>query len=314
MPRIHLGINTCFAVKRWSEPDDWMRIISQDLHLCVAQVSTDLLPMSSSNNAAIDYVDEVRRAANSEGVQIHSFFTGLSAYSSNLLLAESARDRAAAYYWYQNVIELASKAGAQGAGGHIGAFTIRAHDDEVLRRTMLSGEIEAMKGLAQYAASVGLDHLQFENMAVRREPGHSLDEAAWFEAQLSGSAVPWVLCLDVGHPVALAKNGTPDVLDPWLNYEWRNTPVIQLQQSSFGADQHGPFTPGTNQLGNVDRDRILTHLESWNTDDIYLFFEIIPTHEADDQMVIEELFASVEYWRTGIAQRDFSAPNERTQQ
>ena len=27
MSRLHLGINTCFAVKRWPEPQQWVRII-----------------------------------------------------------------------------------------------------------------------------------------------------------------------------------------------------------------------------------------------------------------------------------------------
>jgi hypothetical protein len=301
MTKFHLGVNACFAVKRWPEPDDWMRMISQDLHLAAIQVSTDLLPMPSNNGAVQGYVDEVRSAADSRGVQIHSFFTGLGAYSSNLLLAESDRDRKAAYHWYQNLIELAARSGARGAGGHIGAFSVRAYGDEALRQKLLSVEIEAMKELAYMAASAGLDHLLFENLAVRREPGHSVEEAAWFEEQLSSCAVPWVLCLDLGHPVALAESDAPNVLDPWFNHEWKNTPVIQLQQTTFGSDQHGPFTPHTNQFGAVDRERVLTHLESWKTEDIYLFLEIIPSHESNDQLVVDELIASVEYWREGIA-------------
>lgn len=305
MPKVHLGINACFAVKRWPEPEDWIRMVSEDLHLEVAQVSADLLPLSLGGNAAADYANEVRRSAESKGVQIHSMFTGLGAYASNLLLAESERDRLAAYAWYQDVIRLAARSGARGAGGHIGAFSVRAFGDEALRQKLLSSEIEAMKRLAEFAASVGLDHLQFENLAVAREPGHSLDEAMWFEEQLSACDIPWVLCLDLGHPVALAQNDAPDVLDPWLENKWRNTPVIQLQQSSFGSDQHDPFTPRTNQSGGVDRDRVLTFLESWTADDIYLFLEFIPHHEGDDDLVVEELTASVEFWREGIARHRF---------
>jgi len=282
-----------------------MRLISEDLHLGVAQVSADLLPLSLGSYAAEDYADEVKRVAESKGVQIHSMFTGLGAYASNLLLAESERGRSAAYTWYRDLISLAARSGARGAGGHIGAFSVRAFGDEALRQELLSGEIEAMKRLAEFASSVGLDHLQFENLAVAREPGHSLDEAIWFEEQLSACDIPWVLCLDLGHPVALAQNDAPDVLDSWLERKWRNTPVIQLQQTSFGSDQHGPFTPRTNQAGGVDRDRVLTYLESWTSDDIYLFLEFIPHHEGDDDLVVEELAASVEFWRDGIAQHRF---------
>jgi hypothetical protein len=271
MPKVHLGINTSFAVKRWPEPEDWMRMISEDLHLGVAQVSADLLPLSLGSTTAADYADDVRRAAESKDVQIHSMFTGLGAYASNLLLAESERDRSAAYTWYQDVIRLAARSGARGAGGHIGAFSVRAFGDEALRQKLLSSEIEAMKRLAEFASGVGLDHLQFENLAVAREPGHSLDEAIWFEEQLSACDIPWVL----------------------------------FQQTSFGSDQHGPFTARTNQSGGVDRDRVLTYLESWTADDVYLFLEFIPHHEGDDDLVVEELTASVEFWRDGIARHRF---------
>jgi hypothetical protein len=280
-------------------------MICEDLHLRVAQVSTDLLPLSLGSTAAAEYADEVRTVAESKGVQIHSMFTGLGAYSSNLLLSESERDRSAAYAWYQDMIRLAASSGGRGAGGHIGAFSVRAFGDEALRQKLLSGEIEAMKRLAEFASSVGLDHLQFENLAVAREPGHSLDEALWFEEQLSACDIPWVLCLDLGHPVALAQSDAPDVLDSWLETKWQNTPVIQLQQSSFGSDQHGPFTARTNQSGGVDCDRVLTYLESWTADDIFLFLEIIPHHEGDDELVVDELTASVEFWRDGISRHRF---------
>src|SRR5258706_18230 len=31
MARLHLGINTCFAVKRWPEPEQWLDIVREEL-------------------------------------------------------------------------------------------------------------------------------------------------------------------------------------------------------------------------------------------------------------------------------------------
>ncbi len=41
-----------------------------------------------------------------------------------------------------------------------------------------------MRELAETAADAGLDHLQFENLAVASEYGHSIDEAHAIETEL----------------------------------------------------------------------------------------------------------------------------------
>lgn len=40
--RLELGINNCFAVKRWPQPEEWSEIISRDLGLGIVQHSLDL--------------------------------------------------------------------------------------------------------------------------------------------------------------------------------------------------------------------------------------------------------------------------------
>ena len=37
--RARLGINTCFAVKRWPRPGDWARIVRDELGLEVVELS-----------------------------------------------------------------------------------------------------------------------------------------------------------------------------------------------------------------------------------------------------------------------------------
>ncbi|HCJ35672.1 MAG TPA: xylose isomerase, partial [Ktedonobacter sp.] len=39
MARLHLGINTCFAVKRWPEPQQWLSIVKEELGLDCCQFS-----------------------------------------------------------------------------------------------------------------------------------------------------------------------------------------------------------------------------------------------------------------------------------
>ena len=306
MPRIHLGMNTCFAVKRWPEQEDWLDVVASDLGLSTVQISLDLLPQTFDFGVARRYVERMRDLATSRGVTIHSLFTGLGAYSSNLLLSESRELRDAAFNWYRAVIDLTALAGAQGAGGHVGALSVSAAANGEARQALIDAQRSAMWKLSEHAAAAGLGHLQFENLAVAREIGHTIEEAHALEDSLAGSPVPWVLCLDVGHPPALGTDFRDSSPEQWLNEAWRSTPVIQLQQSGSGADRHGPFTALGNETGRVDRNSVLDCIRHWNADDVYLFFEIIHPHEADDALVLRELKESVEFWRSGLAEHSDS--------
>ena len=89
MTQFSLGINNCFAVKRWPEPDAWARLIANELGLGIVQHSFDLSELNvSDEDQAID-VAEINAACAAHGLVMDSTFTGLGAYSSNLLLAPS---------------------------------------------------------------------------------------------------------------------------------------------------------------------------------------------------------------------------------
>src|SRR5579883_3530599 len=95
MSQLHLGINVCFAVKRWPEPDQWVRIVKDELGLDCCQFSFDLLDPLLDEAAVLAYADEVRACAASHNLLVHSAFTGLAAYSWSQLLhpQESVRAR-----------------------------------------------------------------------------------------------------------------------------------------------------------------------------------------------------------------------------
>jgi hypothetical protein len=304
MPELLLGINNCFAVKRWPAPADWSAVTVDALGLTTCQLSLDLLPTSLDSAAAAEYMHEARAETTARGLDIHSTFTGLAAYASNLLLSDSTYARDAAEKWYCDMIDLTVIAGARGFGGHIGALSVPASRDPAAAKTLLADMMTRMHRIATYAKNAGLQFLLFENLAVAREYGHTIEEAQALEVTLAGSAVPWILCLDLGHPAALCTDSSSDDPVAWLKTAWTNTPVLQLQQSSRGSDNHGPFTAHTNEFGLVLRDQVLPALAQWNCDTIAMYLEVIPAHEADDDRVLQDIKESVTYWREGITVLD----------
>ncbi|MGV2982150.1 sugar phosphate isomerase/epimerase family protein [Microbacterium sp. AGC85] len=301
-PQITLGINTCFAVKRWSRPEQWARIVSDELGLSDVQFSMDLFPPSASESAVETHADEVREVAEAHGIRVRSVFTGLAAYASNLLLADTPSERAAAEGWYRRMIDLTARIGADGVGGHIGAFTVASFRDATRRDGLRSELIEHLTRISDHASDAGLQYLLFENLALAREPGYSISESHELEAALSDCVTPWRLCLDLGHPAAL-HTGTPsDEPIAWLNEGWQNAPIIQLQQSPRGGDHHAAFTAANNATGLVHRDEVIPALLTWDAPEIEVHLEVIPAHEADDDQVIADLVESVRYWQDGIEQ------------
>jgi D-erythrulose 1-phosphate 3-epimerase len=299
MPRMHLGINTCFAVKRWPEPECWMAIVKEELGLSCCQFSLDLVDPMLDEAATGAYADSVRRCAAANGVFLHSTFTGLAAYSWSQLLHPNESMRVAAMRWYERAIDFTARLGALGTGGHLGALSVQDAANEERKQALIQEMKERLESLSRYAAQRGLQFLLFENMAVTREWGHSIEEAQAL-AGLVTEGVPLILCLDVGHPCALHTGTASDDYLAWLTQPWPpspHTPVIHLQQTDRTGDHHWPFTTEYNGKGIVQAESILNAIRKWpDGKDVYLFLEPIHPFESNDASVLHDLQESVQHW------------------
>lgn len=301
MAKVHLGINSCFAVKRWPEPEQWLAFVKKELGLDCCQFSLDLVDPLLDEAAIIPYAGAVREYAQANGILLHSTFTGLAAYSWSQLLHPNEGMRGAAMRWYERAIDFTARLGALGTGGHIGAVSVQDAASEQRRKALIQELQERLASLSLYAAQKGLQFLLFENMAVAREYGHRIEEAQALTQLHVEGGVPIVLCLDVGHPCAL-HTGTPsDDYLAWLAQPWPHTPVVHLQQTDRTGDHHWPFTQEYNEKGLVRAERVLQALQQWPAAaDVYLFLEPIHPFEADDGSVAEDLRTSVRYWKEAM--------------
>jgi sugar phosphate isomerase/epimerase len=300
---VHLGINTCFAVKRWPEPEEWIGIVTQDFGLDCCQFSLDLVDPLLDTAATGAYAERARELAARHDLGIHSSFTGLAAYSWSGLLHPDPALREAAMRWYERAIDFTARLGAKGTGGHIGALSVRDAQDAARAHLLLDELRDRLRTLSRYASGQGLEFLMFENMAVPREYGHSIAEAAALAGIQADGGVPIVLCLDLGHPCALHTGTESDDYLAWLRSPWPHTPVIHLQQSDRTGDHHWPFTPEFNRIGLVRADEVIDALRSWpQAAEAYLFLEVIHPFEAEDARVLDDLRQSVAYWREALAQ------------
>ena len=293
--KIRLGIDTCFAVKRWPLADDWIPIVRDRLGLDLVQHSFDLVLAGSTAADA----QALARATTAAGLELHSTFTGLAGYSDNLLLGPAPAGRLAARAWYRWAIDWTAAAGAIACGGHVGAFSVPDWRDPARRAARWADLQSSLHDLSEVASTAGLSYLMVENLAAAREPSTM---AMIRELLTEGDEqhVPIRLCLDVGHMCVPGTDG-PD-RDPyaWLRELGRAAPVIQLQQSDAVGDHHWPFTAERNAVGRIDADRVLAALGEGDVDETALILEVIPAFEQDDDAVLDDLVTSVDHWRDAL--------------
>jgi sugar phosphate isomerase/epimerase len=300
--RLRLGINTCFAVKRWPRPADWAPIVGDRLGLRLVQHSFDLVDTAGSADVIAAEADDLRSTTSAAGLELHSTFTGLAAYSTNLLLHPLRASREAALAWFSVAIAFTSRAGGVATGGHVGAFSVPDWRDPAERATRWADLRVSLRSLAAQGRAAGLDYLMVENLAAAREPSTM---AMVRELLTDGDPghVPVRLCLDVGHMCVPGASG-PD-RDPyaWLREIGSGAPVIQLQQSDAEGDHHWPFTPRFEAIGRIRADRVIDALGEGGATESALILEVIPSFEQDDDSVLDDLAVSVDYWREALARR-----------
>ena len=164
--RARLGINTCFAVKRWPRPDDWARIVRDELGLEIVELSLDLIEDIGAPPGRGRAAGQVRSALDRYGLRAETVFTGLAAYSLNLLMHPDEERRRAATDWYLSVVDLAARLGARGAGGHVGAMSVPDWADEARRAERWAGLQRSLAEIAAAARSAGLEYLLVETSPV----------------------------------------------------------------------------------------------------------------------------------------------------
>ena len=300
--RARLGINTCFAAKRWPRPEDWAQKVRYEIGVDIVELSLDLTPDIGTPAQRARTADQILGALTRYGLRAETTFTGLSAYCDNLLMHPDADRRRAALDWYLAVVDLTARLGARGTGGHVGAMSVPDWSEPGRRSERWSGLRADLAAITGRAREAGLDYVLVENLASIREPS----TMAGVESLLTGgdaAHVPIRLCLDVGHQCVPGTTGADRDPYAWLERFGSRLTEVQLQQSDSLADHHWPFTAEHNRAGRIDPGRVLDTLADSGADDVLLILEVIPAFEQDDDQVIRDLRESVAHWAAAMSER-----------
>lgn len=302
---VRLGVNTRFAAKRWPRPEDWAQIVRDQLDITLVQHCLDLVEPPLGTGSIVGPASAVRKAVANHGLELHSTISGQAVSSANLLLHPDPDARSAARIFYHRAIAFSARIGALATGGHVGAFAMADWTDPERRRRRWSELRAALANLALDARRAGLEAFLVENRAAAREPS-SMAMLRELIDDGSPDRAPIRLSLDLGHMCVAGAVGDEREPYVWLRSFATKAPVVQLQQSDVGHDRHWPFTPEYNAVGRIKADWVIDALADGGAEHAVFMLEVIPPFEEDDQAVLDDLRASVDYWREALARRGLS--------
>jgi D-erythrulose 1-phosphate 3-epimerase len=296
-----LGINTGFAVNRYAEPEEWIRIVGEELELKVVQFTADMLNVDLPANVIANQVDRIQKACELYDIEISSTFTG--AFTRVNHLAHPDQEiRQHWINWFKRFVDLSADLGCESMGSHFGIFTHRDNNNPKERDKRRQQNIEGWHEIAFYAKEKGLKFLSWEPMSISREQGEIISEAHKLQNDVNtNSPLPFKICLDVDHGDISSSN--PRDTDPysWLQEFAIDSPLIHLKQSHVNKSGHWPFTAEHNEVGRIQPEKVIKTLMDKSIENVDLILELsFREREPSDSSVIDVLKESVNFWRSSI--------------
>jgi sugar phosphate isomerase/epimerase len=304
-----LGISTNFAIKRWSNPEDWIQIVKEELDLDMIQYSFDQFDPRGYPESLAKYTDRVRNTCARHGVSIHSTFTGLSIYPHNLMMHPLEEGRRDGTDWFEKAFAMTKALGADAIGGPYGGMDLPTYQSVASREEMKGLADQLFVDLLELAPRYGIKTFYWEQTPIMREGpvdmSGTLAHLERINAMRRPGSAAFALCLDVGHAISPdAPNPEDKDLYQWLERLAPYAPIIHLQQTDGRYDRHWPFTGEYNAKGIVEADRVLSAIRRSGASENILLIEVGHAFEEMDSTVLGDLKETVAYWKDALA-RDY---------
>jgi len=291
---LKLGINLGFAINKYIEPEEWTRIVGEELNLRHVQFVADLLNPFLPKHYIEEQIERIRNNIEKYRISVDSVFTS-SFTRVNHLMHPDKDARKIWLQWFKDLLGIASLLGAKTGGSHFGILTFASYNDPKKRKMLIEEGVKGWQELSFHAKELGFESLIFEPMSVPREMANTVEETLELMDRVNENCgVPMRICLDVGHAPH------PEQRDPypWIERLGAYSPIIHLQQTVLHKSNHWPFIPEYNDQGIIHPEKVLTALEKSGCKEALLMFEISHREHFDtDFRIIEDLKASVDYWR-----------------
>ena len=198
-PRIYLAINNCFASKRWTIPETWMKIASDcGFSYVESSADTECDMLYSEKGYLADWVNNVKKGCEKYNTHISCVYTGHGTYSTlGLTHTDSrCRDYLLKEWMYPHIDNACI------IGSCVG-FYCHAFDDSILQDSLQYKEylkilFTQLKNIAVYAASKNVI-TALEQMYSPQQYPWRISDAISVIREISRCGTPMYITIDTGH-------------------------------------------------------------------------------------------------------------------
>lgn len=200
-PIIYLGIDNCFASKRWVRPEDWARVI-RDLGLRYVEASADTEcdPLYMGPDFTRDWIEATKDACAKQGIEVKNVYSGHGTYATCGMTHYDERvTKRFLDQWMKAQTDTAAALGA-GFGFFAHGFEEPLLQDEALYVRKLNELYDTLSELSAYAREKGVDYIGIEQMySPHQPPWRIADAEALMREVYKRSGAPFYITADLGH-------------------------------------------------------------------------------------------------------------------
>jgi len=299
--KFYLGVDNCFARKRWPRNEVWADIVANRFKVKYLEYNGDQLdPLCYPPHAIPRLAEEVKTATTDRGIEIYDYYTGIITHNLNLLSHPDDDVREYGFKWCADSCKIAKMMGARCVGGHYDTITETDAADPKSYAACIDRLVKSMQRLSRVAKEEGLPFIMLEQMYTPLEAPYTIKQTReMYEAINADAAVPVYITVDVVHMCCQTFEHNAKDTDPyeWLREFGAISPVIHLQQVDGKGSPHWPFTKECNAKGIIDAKKVIEALEASGSKENYLILEIFHSLTAPGEKVLSDHEESVDYWR-----------------
>jgi D-erythrulose 1-phosphate 3-epimerase len=200
-PKIFLAMDNSFATKRWTEPDEWARVIRDLGVTCVeASADTEADPFYCGEEYLARWVDKVLAAREKYGVRVANCYTGYSTYRSLGLGHPDAVIRKRVMDGWLKVMARTMARLKAGLGFYIHAFEEAALQDPARYAVALETLYAELAEISRYAGDLGPTPIIVEQMYTPHQVPWTIEGGYhYIDTVTRRSGFPAYIALDTGH-------------------------------------------------------------------------------------------------------------------
>lgn len=304
MVDLKLGVDICFAVKRWPEAVQWLDIVKNVLKLDIVEFDSDFLdPLYVNDTDTTKIAGEIKELAQKEGVTIHNYFTGEMTHNINMFADPDKRIARYGKLWFEKALRLTTELGAKGIGSHFGTIPASAINKKEYDY-YLDNKIETIIYLSEIASNEGHKILMLEQMYSPAEPPYTIKQTYDMLEKINKRSKLYVSpVIDLGHSCCQNFDHSEEDRNPynWLREFGGICEVIHVQQATSEVSNHWPFTKEYNEKGIIKPEKVIEAIQKSGSKENYLMLEIFFPLRANNEQVLSSMKETVNYWKEYIS-------------